>query len=74
MVRDTWWNFFKSSFGIYGMIAIGIFLAVCITGYATNIYYITQVINWGGLEVLRVIGVLIAPLGVILGLLSPFIQ
>lgn len=56
------------------MIAIGIFLAVCITGYATNIYYITQVINWGGLEVLRVIGVLIAPLGVILGLLSPFIQ
>ncbi len=47
-------------------------LFVCVIGWIANIVKIVnvgfEVAQWGGLEVLRVVGIFVAPLGSILGL------
>ena len=50
----------------------GVFLVlVCAAGWVRNIFvlasYSPDVAHWGGMEVLRVIGIFFAPLGAVIG-------
>lgn len=57
---------------VFSVLAVFIVVSSAI-GYGTNLYYVTQITEWGGLEVLRVIGIVMWPLGVLLGWLTPFL-
>lgn len=54
------------------MLKLYFVLFVCVIGWVANIVKIVnvgfEVAQWGGLEVLRVVGIFVAPLGSILGL------
>lgn len=56
----------KTLYFIYTVLAL-----VLIGGWCANIYKLVntgfELASWGGMEVVRVIGVFVAPLGVLLG-------
>jgi hypothetical protein len=56
---------------MYGLVAIGIWLfmiVVTVGGWIANIVKLVGADVWGILELARAIGVIFAPLGVVLGL------
>jgi hypothetical protein len=46
---------------------VWLMIIALVCGYAANVYKIATVVHWGGLEVLRVVGLFFFPLGAILG-------
>ena len=72
-MRDNWLVKFFVSFGAAGVIAGILSSLACIYGYWMNIYYIVAYIDIlpDRLLVLRIIGIIVGPLGVFLGFIHP---
>lgn len=63
----------KNFSSVFSPILVLLLVVLSAVGYGLNLYYVTQIAEWGGLEVLRVIGIVMWPFGVLLGWLTPFL-